>query len=115
MPLYVDNADIEHHWIGTEDKFWYRRTNAAGEPEFVVIDAATGQRSAAFDPKIIADGLSEATKNKVEARRVAFQRVSLRQRKERHRVSAGCRPLDLPNQFGAVCRRTCLRARIRLK
>ena len=72
MPLYVDNADIEHHWIGTEDKFWYRRTNTAGEPEFVVIDAATGQRSAAFDQKIIADGLSEATKKKVEPGALPF-------------------------------------------
>ena len=72
MPLYVDNANIEHHWIGAEDKFWYRRTNAAGEPEFVVVDAATGRRSAAFDQKIIANGLSEASKKKVEAGALPF-------------------------------------------
>ncbi len=72
MPQYVDNADIEHHWIGTEDKFWYLRSNPAGEHEFVVVDAATGQRSPAFDPKIIAAGLSEATKNNVEAGKLPF-------------------------------------------
>src|ERR1700759_4825082 len=54
MPRYVDNADIEHHWIGNEDKFWYLRVNAAGAHEFIVIDAATGRRSAAFDQTLIA-------------------------------------------------------------
>jgi dipeptidyl aminopeptidase/acylaminoacyl peptidase len=72
MPMYVDNADIEHHWIEPDDKFWYRRTNAAGEHEFVVIDAATGQRTAAFDQKIIAGGLSEATHKKIEAGALPF-------------------------------------------
>ena len=22
---YVLNADIQHHWVGIEDRFWYRR------------------------------------------------------------------------------------------
>ncbi|HEY3791353.1 MAG TPA: DPP IV N-terminal domain-containing protein [Bradyrhizobium sp.] len=72
MPQYVDNADIEHHWIGSEDKFWYLRANAAGEHEFVVVDAATGEKSAAFDQKIIAAGLTEATKNPVNALKLPF-------------------------------------------
>jgi dipeptidyl-peptidase-4 len=72
MPQYVDNADIEHHWIGTEDRFWYLRTNAAGGHEFVVVDAASGQRSAAFDPTIIASALSDATKNRVDAAKLPF-------------------------------------------
>jgi dienelactone hydrolase len=72
MAQYVDNADIEHHWIEPEDKFWYRRTNTLGEHEFVVVDAATGQRSPAFDAKIIADGLSVATQKKVEAGALPF-------------------------------------------
>jgi dipeptidyl-peptidase 4 len=72
MPRYVDNADIEHHWIGTEDKFWYLRVNAVGAHEFVVIDAATGRRSAAFDQTLIAGALSEATHNKVDAGNLPF-------------------------------------------
>jgi dipeptidyl-peptidase-4 len=72
MPQYVANADIEHHWIGPEDKFWYLRTNAAGGNEFVVVDAATGRRSAAFDQTIIAGALSEATQKKVDAGNLPF-------------------------------------------
>jgi dipeptidyl-peptidase-4 len=72
MPQYVDNADVEHHWIGSEDKFWYLRTNAAGDHEFVVVDASTGRRSAAFDQKIIAGALSEATKSNVDAGKLPF-------------------------------------------
>ena len=72
MPQYVDNADIEHHWIGAEDKFWYLRTNSAGEHEFVVVDASSGLRSAAFDQKIIARGISEATQKTVAAGKLPF-------------------------------------------
>jgi hypothetical protein len=25
---YVVNGNIKHHWIGTEDRAWYLRTNA---------------------------------------------------------------------------------------
>jgi dipeptidyl-peptidase 4 len=84
MPQYVDNADIEHHWIGAEDKFWYLRSNAAGEHEFVVVDAATGQRSPAFDQKIVAAALSEATKNKVEPGKLPFS--VFRFVKEKHAI-----------------------------
>lgn len=72
MPLYVDNANIEHHWLEPEDEFWYRRTNAAGEREFVLVDAKTGRRRPAFDQKIVAGGLSEATKRKVDAGALPF-------------------------------------------
>lgn len=72
MRLYVDNADIQHHWIEQEDELWYRRTNAAGELEFVLVDAKTGQRRPAFDQKIVASGLSEATKQKVDAASLPF-------------------------------------------
>jgi dipeptidyl-peptidase 4 len=72
MPRYVDNADIEHHWIGAEDKFWYRRTNAAGGHEFVVVDATTGRRNAAFDQTALAEALSKATQKKVDAENLPF-------------------------------------------
>ncbi len=30
MSRYVDNADIQHHWLEALDKFWDRRVNPKG-------------------------------------------------------------------------------------
>src|SRR5687767_9760107 len=64
---YVLNGDIQHHWIGNEDRLWYLRTNAAGDKEFVVVDAATGKRTAAFDQQHIAEALSRQTGRRVQS------------------------------------------------
>ena len=69
---YVDNADISHYWIGDEDKFWYRRTNEEGGKEFVVVDAATGERTPAFDHEAIATALAAATGDAVDASALPF-------------------------------------------
>jgi dipeptidyl-peptidase 4 len=57
----VLNADIQHHWIGKEDRFWYLRTAADGGKEFVIVDAASATKRPAFDQHIVAAGLSKAT------------------------------------------------------
>lgn len=69
---YVVNGDIQHHWIGNEDRFWYLRTEPTGEKKFVVVDAASGEQSPAFDQKAIADALSKLTDNVVEAGKLPF-------------------------------------------
>src|SRR5688572_27617462 len=69
---YVANADIQHHWIGSEDRFWYRRTNAAGEKEFIVVNAATGAQTSAFDHRRLAAALAEASNNRIEAGALPF-------------------------------------------
>lgn len=71
---YVLNGDIKHHWIGTEDRLWYLRTNAADEKEFVVVDAATGQRTPAFDQSRIAKALSTQAGETIEAGHLPFSR-----------------------------------------
>lgn len=73
MGRYVDNADIQHHWLEGEDKFWYRRTASTGELEFVLVDAATGERQPAFDQKVVASGLSAAIKQEVRATSLPFR------------------------------------------
>lgn len=40
---YVRNADIQPHWIGKEDRFWYWRMSPAGERKCVVVDARSGK------------------------------------------------------------------------
>jgi hypothetical protein len=69
---YVLNADIQHHWIGDEDRFWYVRTNNAGKKEFVVADAATGECAPAFDHPALAAALSEALGRKIECGDLPF-------------------------------------------
>jgi len=66
------NGHIQPHWIGTEDRFWYLRTAGNNKKEFVVVDAATGQRGPAFDQTRIADELSRATNAKIDATALPF-------------------------------------------
>lgn len=70
---YIVNAEIQHHWIGREDRLWYLRTNVNHEKEFVVVDARTGETKAAFDHRIIADGLSKATHAPVRSGALPFR------------------------------------------
>ncbi len=44
----VRNPMLRPHWIGTGDRFWYRRETPEGIV-FTVVDAATGAQSPAFD------------------------------------------------------------------
>jgi dipeptidyl aminopeptidase/acylaminoacyl peptidase len=69
---YLLNADIRHHWIPGSDRFWYLRTNSGGEREFVVVDAATGIQTPAFDHDLIADALAAAAGKGIDPRRLPF-------------------------------------------
>lgn len=63
---YVVNADIQHYWIGAKDQFWYLRTNEVGEREFVVVDAASGERITTLDPRRLADALAHSTGKRID-------------------------------------------------
>lgn len=89
---YITGGEVRHHWIHPEtvaaqilaptnarsglpapvaqgkagelaDHFWYRRTNAQGAVEFVLVDAATGEGRPAFDHMHIAASLTKALGN----------------------------------------------------
>src|SRR5690606_27890331 len=47
------------NWIGTSNRFWYRRT-AQGGHEYVLVDAATLEKRPAFDHERLARALSAA-------------------------------------------------------
>ena len=55
----VKNARVEPHWLGDTGRFWYRRDTEAGH-EYVVFDAANGEKSRAFDHDAVAVAISEA-------------------------------------------------------
>ncbi len=59
-------------WIGTTHRFYYRRSLANGS-EFVMVDADTRQKSAAFDHPRLAGALSRATGQAYSATRLPFQ------------------------------------------
>jgi len=69
----VLNGEIKPHWRqGGRDRFSYRKDMAPGRSEFVMVDAATGSRSPAFDPTIVAKGLTKVLSRDVEAFNLPF-------------------------------------------
>jgi dipeptidyl-peptidase-4 len=71
MAKRVRNAQVLPHWIGTEDRFWYRQETKGGAV-FVIVDAATGRKSPAFDHDRLAKGMSQATKQKISPGALPF-------------------------------------------
>ena len=59
-------------WIDGTDRFWYRRSVAGGN-EFVVVDAATGQKQPAFDHAGLAAGLAAAMDREYTAVTLPFR------------------------------------------
>ena len=55
----VKNLLPEVHWIGEEDRFWYPRETQQGH-EFTEVDAANGEKRAAFDHAAVAAALMES-------------------------------------------------------
>lgn len=70
--LYMRNGDIQHHWIGDQDRFWYRRTDQSGNVQFVVFDAGSGRTTPAFDQAVVARGLTQATHKVVSGPALPF-------------------------------------------
>ncbi|MBI1775913.1 MAG: DPP IV N-terminal domain-containing protein [Proteobacteria bacterium] len=71
MKKRVRNAEIRPYWIGDSDRFWYRRERVDGH-EFVLVEAASGERGPAFDHAALAKSLAEATGQSVRPMRLPF-------------------------------------------
>jgi dipeptidyl-peptidase 4 len=71
----VSGAAGRPTWL-QDEKFWYRNTTAAGS-EFILVNAASGMRSPAFDHPKLAAALSTATKSKYDAAHLPFQTFTL--------------------------------------
>ena len=71
---YVDRGNVFPNWI-PGDKFWYRVLTPTGS-EFVLVDAAKGTRTVAFDHEKLAASLSSATSKKYTGSMLPFQVIN---------------------------------------
>lgn len=71
---YVDRANVFPNWM-PGDKFWYRVLTPAGS-EFVLVDAAKGTRTIAFDHEKLAVALSTAANKKYTGSMLPFQVIN---------------------------------------
>src|ERR1700733_4881747 len=64
-PKLVFRDRVEPHWFagadGQTNKFWYRVETGKRQHEFVLVDAAEGKRSPAFDHARLAEALAKIT------------------------------------------------------
>jgi dipeptidyl aminopeptidase/acylaminoacyl peptidase len=65
------NGEVRSHWI-SGDRFWYRRWLAPDRAEFIMVDAATGTRRAAFNHRVVAEGLAAALGHDIDPDRLPF-------------------------------------------
>lgn len=72
----MKNPLVTPHWVGTTNRFWYRRETAKGF-EFVVVDAATGSRSPAFDAKAVSASLAALLKGPAPPENLPFTTIAL--------------------------------------
>lgn len=71
---FIDHGPVRPNWL-PGDKFWYRSLTANGS-EFILVNPATGTRTAAFDQQKLAAALSEKSGKKYEAAMLPFQNIS---------------------------------------
>src|SRR5262245_27189260 len=55
----VFRSGVRPHWFADNAKFWYRNDLPDGAREFIVVDAARGERGPAFDHARLAEGLAK--------------------------------------------------------
>ena len=66
----VFRARVTPHWFADGARFWYRVDLAAGQREFVLVDAVEGTRCPAFDHDRLAAALAAATGKLIHARQL---------------------------------------------
>jgi dipeptidyl aminopeptidase/acylaminoacyl peptidase len=71
---FIDRGNVNANWL-EGDKFWYRVLTPQGS-EFIIVDAAKGTRTAAFDQQKLATVLSSATGRSYTASMLPFQSFS---------------------------------------
>lgn len=70
----IDYASVRANWFGN-DKFWYRVLTPTGS-KFMLVDAAKGKRTEAFDHYKLASALSSATGKNYSADMLPFRSIS---------------------------------------
>ena len=60
------------HWLPGNNAFWYRNDLAGGAREFILVEAAKGERRPAFDHARLATALAAASGREVKSERLPF-------------------------------------------
>jgi dipeptidyl aminopeptidase/acylaminoacyl peptidase len=71
---YIDHGNIRPQWLAG-DRFWYSDANETGS-DFMLVNPATGKRTAAFDQQKLAASLSAATGKSYQPDRLPFRDFS---------------------------------------
>lgn len=66
---------ISPHWFADNLHFWYRNDLSGGRREYILVDAAHGERQPAFDHARLAAALAEALKVEVSAERLPLENL----------------------------------------
>jgi dipeptidyl-peptidase-4 len=72
----ADDGQVDPHWIDQSDRFWYVKDGPDGK-SFMVVDAAQGTRSEAFDHQRLAQALSRVNGTTYSARELPFSSIRL--------------------------------------
>lgn len=71
----VTKDRVAPRWLEGGERFWYRNDLGDGRREFVFVDAAAGERKAAFDHAKLAAALGEKLGKTVEAERLPVEQI----------------------------------------
>jgi dipeptidyl-peptidase-4 len=66
---------ITAHWMKDNKRFWYRNDLPDNKREFIFVDAEKAIRRYAFDHERLAESLAEVTDQKIEAEKLAIDRL----------------------------------------
>ncbi len=71
----VFKSRVVPHWFSDNTRFWYRNELSEEKREFILINAETGIRRAAFDHKRLAIELSKTTGKEIQANKLAIENL----------------------------------------
>ena len=83
----VFGATVQPNWL-SGDRFWYRNTTPDGA-EFILVDAAAGTRSRAFDHERLATAIGAVTGDAIEPLALPFRTIELSPEADRLTAQAG--------------------------
>lgn len=72
----VFRTEVKPHWLPGNTRFWYRIQTGPNAFEYVMVDAAAGNRTAAFDHTKLAEALSKAGEKDVRSENLTLENLN---------------------------------------